>query len=105
MSNTREAVKSYLDCMTKAQDYIAKVPSEFYTGIVENPYIEHISDALDIVFELTLGRELLNEVEWFLYDWKHGNTIQVTTSSGAVITYKIDTLEDFMSYLDAEYSL
>ena len=93
---------SYVNEMLAAEEYLEKLPDDIYSFILENTYTSAVETALLQVLKTALGSDIYDDLMWFMSDTDE-NTISVTGSSGAMINYTIENLDDFLEYVRYEY--
>lgn len=68
----KECVFRKLYQMSKKRDeYMATVPGDLYSSVIDNGYVESIIHERDMLLRLVFG-DHADAIEWFLYEWKPG---------------------------------
>ena len=83
------------------EKYLNNIPTDISVVVFDNTYTNSMSMELEGILELFVHPALLEELDWFLYDYVPGTDI--TLSTGQV--YTINTTEDFIKYLSDNYEL
>lgn len=78
-------------------DWLDNINSEIRTVFFDNSYVESLHNQVQLLMKQTF-KNIYEEVDWFLYDWRPGFTI--TNKDGK--DYVINNLDDFIQYLSEE---
>lgn len=81
-------------------EYLNSIPVDMYQFIVSNDVNESLFNENSYLLKTILGKELHEELDWFLYEWKEGNTI--TLKNGT--EYIINNISDFVNYITETYN-
>lgn len=101
---TRPQLKKFLEKYKEYEDigddFMNKIPRQIRDGYFDNPYVESLSKQVDLLLRTWLGsRALIEEIDWFLYDWDVDRGLnEITTSQDKV--FVIVTVDDFLDYLE-----
>lgn len=89
----------------KRDAWIDKLPSDISSAFFDNEHVDSLHNEISFLLKMLFKPELLEEIEYFLYEWypHHDEFKTITTQSGK--TYTINSLDDFVSYVEQEYSL
>lgn len=90
----RQLLETILKFRNEGAEWVESLNSDIRPAFYENKYVNSILMEIDVLLKLAVGDKLIDDVEWFLYEWKPGFTIQVDDQ-----TYEINNLNDFMHYL------
>lgn len=90
----------------KRDAWIDKIPSDISSAFFDNEHVDSLHKEISFLLKVLFKPELLEEIEWFLYEWSHTHHDAfkiITTASNK--TYTINSIDDFVSYVEQEYSL
>ena len=68
--------------------------------VIENRYTNLIEMENEYLLRKLLGENLCEDVFWFIYDWKPGYEVGIDN-----VTYKIEDINSYMSYINNVYKL
>jgi hypothetical protein len=86
-----------------ADDWMDKVPSEINSAFFDNPFVDALQHTKDLLLIALFDKPLLDEVNWFLYEWKAERDVSLRTISFPDgCKYIINNLDDFVNYLTLE---
>lgn len=90
------------DLETQGDEWIDKVPHEVNASFFDNPYVNCLQKTNDLLMATVFANkpELLEEVEWFLYEWEKDKDPIYRTINTVDSTYTIDTVDNFVNYLE-----
>jgi hypothetical protein len=99
----KKLMQQLMDLRTRGDEWIDKVPGEVVSVFFENPYVDAALRSNTVLMEALFDKTMLQEVEWFLYEWRPDAREElrtITYPNGS--TFTINTLNDFVDYLHAE---
>ena len=91
-----QLLETILKFRNEGTEWVESLNSDIRSAFYENKYVNSILMEIDVLLKLAVGNELIDDVEWFLYEWKPGFNIQIDDQ-----THEINNLGDFMRYLVA----
>ena len=100
LSKFKEVVSGLVELHQKNEEYLQSVPSDLREGVFDNEYTNNQGRQFDLVFKALFGNTFVEEVYWFLYDWKPGYHIEINGKE-----YRINNIDDYFKYIEEEYSL
>lgn len=80
--------------------WMDSVPLEISPVFYDNPYTESLSRISNILLETIFEPDLLEEMNWFLYEWDSTETEEMKTITTPAGKFVINSLDDFCAYLD-----
>lgn len=81
--------------LSKADEWIAKVPNEINDAFFDNPFIDGYYKSLFELIKVHFGEEYWYSVDWFLTEWHEG--LSAISPCGKEI--KINSIDDYCEYL------
>lgn len=78
-------------------DWLDNINYQIRTVFFDNSYTDSLHKQVDLLMRSTF-KDIYEEVDWFIMDWKAGFTI--TNKDGK--DYIINNLDDFIQYLSEE---
>lgn len=105
MTSFKERLLRILSAKEAQDKYIDSIPSDIRDAIFDNTYSNEQGMLNDFLMKELFGDQLVEEVYWFLYDWKPGVTITTRTSSGSPIVHVINTIDDFVGFAVQHYKV
>ena len=95
----RRTLAELLQCRQKGQEWLDEVPASIKEAFYDNEYVTSTDDMFTAVLEAWLGNQvLIDDVSWFLYDWRPGFDILVQRDDKE-ISYTINDIDDYVQYL------
>lgn len=103
-----ELIKFTLELLTKAEQWIDKIPFEIRDTFFDNPYSNSCGRVMDAALETSLGEDLYELVMWWIYDTRYqilnnGYTTIEVNKGIASVRYILKCDQDFLEYLVTEY--
>lgn len=93
-------LEKYKEYERIGDEFMNKIPRQIRDGYFDNPYVESLSKQVDLILRTWLNsKSLIEEIEWFLYDWDVDKGLnEITTGQGKM--FVIVTVDDFLDYLE-----
>jgi len=91
MHEEEQKTKEYLYALNKVSFSLAD-------AFVDNQIYTHLNKVNAVVLEHLLGQTALDDINWFLYDWRAGFTIETPE-----VKYVINGLDDYLNYFEKEF--
>jgi hypothetical protein len=85
---------------SKGDQWLDSVPGEVNSVFFDNPYVDSLQRSNTLLLQSLFEDTLLQEVEWFLYEWEADKPVEfrtITYPDGSAVV--IDTVDDFVNYL------
>lgn len=96
-------VEQLVQYRKEADDWLDTIPPEINQVFFDNPYVDYLQRAQSLLMERVFDKPLLNEVDWFMYEWGADKDVSLRTISypdGS--KYIINDIADFCDYLLSE---
>ena len=81
-------------------DTLNKVDSSLSSSIFENKYSDSLGNDNDFLIKELFGKELIDHVMWFLYEWHPGYKVCYNN-----VDYYIMNIDDFIDATEQMYGL
>lgn len=78
----------------------SRYPRTYMDLLIDDEYVEKLQANQEVFLKYLFGESVLDWIMWFFYDKPTGPS-KVITSNG--VEYMIDTIEDFLYYMEQEY--
>lgn len=97
-----ELIRKLYELHLEQEEWIDSLPTDIRDAFFDNAYTNAQGLMVDALGKYALG-DAYEDVMWFLYEFVPGTnqTIEVTKGNGA-ITYTINSIDDYLSYFEAE---
>lgn len=102
-STFKELTKTLVAGKKSRDRYYDSIPIDIRDAIMDNGYTESLAEENTNILALLLPITILDEINWFLYEWNTGDSITVKGDAGSEIVYTINTIEDFFAFIVDNY--
>lgn len=94
-----DVVRKIRNLNKRQEEYLDKIPSDIRDAFFDNSYVNDMSMKNDILMLALFGDIVVEDVFWFLYEYKEGSAgPHVSLDSEDTLTFNTD--EDYYKYLE-----
>ena len=83
------------DHLSRADEWLEKVPNEISDAFFDNPFVDGYYKAISDLIKIHFGDDHWYSVDWFLIEWHVG--LSVVTPCGKELT--INSIDEYCEYL------
>lgn len=101
--NTQQLIIELHNHHLRGSRWLDTVPPEINSVFFDNTYVDSLQQCLEIMMKAHFSDELLQELQWFLYEWDKDHPIALRTITFPDnTTYIINNVQDYIEYLQRQ---